>query len=97
MLSAVQARQHFTPTDAVCGPPLLPPSAIRGAMAPRHVVPGSHPLLMQRATWFGIRGQVAIFEFFNPSRIAFHPDESDRRNDPLGVVFLSHWGAEEEV
>jgi hypothetical protein len=21
----------------------------------------------------------------------------DRRKDPLGVVFLSHWGAEEEV
>jgi hypothetical protein len=27
----------------------------------------------------------------------FAPNESDRRKDPLGVVFLSHWGAEEEV
>ena len=28
----MQARQHFTPAAAVWGPPLLPPSAIRGAI-----------------------------------------------------------------
>jgi len=37
--AAVQARQHFTPDAAVWGPPLLPPSAICGAMAPLHLAP----------------------------------------------------------
>jgi hypothetical protein len=59
----VQARQHFTPDAAVWGPPLLPPSAICGAMAPLHLAPvapcrrGGRRCL----TGFGSRGQVQRF------------------------------------
>jgi hypothetical protein len=62
----------FMPGRAGWGPPLLrlPPSAIRGAMSPLHVAPVA-PFRGARRCWtgFGSRGQVAIFEFFDPGQI----------------------------
>jgi hypothetical protein len=52
------------------GPPLLQSSAISGTMSTLHVAPVAPCRGSRRCwTWFGSRGQVAIFEFFNPGRI----------------------------
>ena len=67
---------------------------VHGSVCPRSPMPSLQECVMLYP-W-----RVFFYRHETPNldwNAEFRNAESDRRKDPLGVAFLSHWGAEEEV